>query len=99
MLEKAGLVTIAMRGRERAYRLETERCARRPGVARPVRVSWAGHRGLGPPSGGQEYRAVRVCQLVVPFGFLLPTDHSVTEPVVTRPSKLSMEFPLRLGAA
>jgi hypothetical protein len=25
VLEKAGLVTIAMRGRERVYRLETER--------------------------------------------------------------------------
>src|SRR5690348_15136820 len=43
----------------------------------------------GAPRGNQEYRAVRVCQLVVPFGFLLPTDHSVPEPVVTRPSKLS----------
>jgi len=35
---------------------------------------------------------VRVCQLVVPLGFLLPTDHSVPDPVVTRPSKLSVLF-------
>jgi hypothetical protein len=41
---------------------------------------------------------VRVCQLVVPLGFLLPTDHSVPDPVVTRPSKLSVLFAPLPGA-
>ena len=49
------------------------------------------------PLGDQEYRAVRVCQTLVPFGFLLPADHNVPEPVV-RPSKLSTLFPPLPGA-
>jgi hypothetical protein len=40
----------------------------------------------------QEYRAVTVCQALVPLGFLLLAAHSVPEPVVTRLQKRSREF-------